>query len=105
MTIRKSAQSLRQRGRRIRRRDFLPLLAGATIAPRALRAQQKAMPVVGFLSGARPSRCTVCGRAPPGTSPNRLRRGANVAIEYRWAGVTMIGCPHWLPISLAIRSM
>ena len=32
------------------RRELLLLLAWAVIAPRTLRAQQKAMPVIGFLS-------------------------------------------------------
>jgi hypothetical protein len=59
MTIRKSAQSLRRQGHRIRRRDLLPLLAGATIAPRALRAQQKAMPVIGCLNATSPQHAPV----------------------------------------------
>jgi putative tryptophan/tyrosine transport system substrate-binding protein len=86
MTIRKSAQSLRQQGHRIRRRELLPLLAGATIAPRALRAQQKAMPVIGFLSGVSP------GLARPydagfqqGLNETGYIEGQNVKIEYRWA--------------------
>jgi putative ABC transport system substrate-binding protein len=33
----------------MRRRDFIILLAGAMTAARGLRAQQKAMPVVGYL--------------------------------------------------------
>jgi hypothetical protein len=35
----------------MRRREFIFLLAGATTASRALRAQQKTMPVVGYING------------------------------------------------------
>ena len=37
------------------RRELLLLLSGAMIAPRALCAQQRAMPVIGFLGLASPS--------------------------------------------------
>jgi len=39
----------------VRRRELLFLLGGAMADPRALRAQQKARPVIGFLSGASPA--------------------------------------------------
>jgi len=38
----------------VKRRDLLVLVAGAMTAARGLRAQQKAMPVIGFLGAAPP---------------------------------------------------
>src|SRR5262245_2637336 len=72
----------------MKRREFITLFAGTAVAwPVAVRAQQPALPVIGFLNSA----------SPEGYSPNvaAFRReglkqacyveGLNATIEYRWA--------------------
>jgi len=70
----------------VRRRELLLLLGGAMTAARALRAQQKAMPVIGFLSSASPGPFeTRLAAFRQGLSEIGYVEGKNLGFEYRWA--------------------
>ena len=70
----------------VRRRELIALLGSAAAWPLAVRAQQSAVPIVGYLSAA-------ASDSPPANLPVFRRglaeagfvEGQNVAIEYRWA--------------------
>jgi putative ABC transport system substrate-binding protein len=74
------------RGHRVKRREFIALAGSAAVWPIAVRAQQPAVPVIGFLSSRSPAESAyVLAAFRQGLREAGFVEGQNLVIAFRWA--------------------
>ena len=89
----------------MRRRAFIKLVGGAAaVWPLAARAQQSAIPVIGYLNFGSPesdvSRLTGLRR---GLNQAGYVEGRNFVIEYRWAGTQVDRLPALVVVEILVQ--
>jgi len=78
----------------MRRRQFITLLGGAAAWPLAARAQQPAMPVIGFLSTRSSQDASHLVKTfHRGLFENGFVDGQNLTVDFRWRKANMTDCP------------